>query len=272
MGTPIPPEPKTAALAFITDIQDGTYLLDFVHHTWTQTRTSHGRRYSDCALPVLMRVVRMYQPLKDSWKGGSSLDFIFGKCSEPPLRIFSRRVTVLTYRYSTTLSFGDSLLDAGINGLRTLSAPAFTLKLISVWSSARKQSYISQSNEMAQAQTGQHKQICSTDTGFFHVGTFCSRQYSVTYFYGSFGLTRNSRTDDFPAVTLLEAPSAVHPANTTKTVPRSRNVGLVSIWQSILCDYTKRQIRLMDELHGSRWMCSRAISRLDGRRRRKTLP
>jgi hypothetical protein len=33
VGTPIPPEPKTAALAFITDIQDGTYLLDFVHHT-----------------------------------------------------------------------------------------------------------------------------------------------------------------------------------------------------------------------------------------------
>jgi hypothetical protein len=108
-------EARAAAVALVTDRQDGTYLLDFVT---TPMNPNPGNLTGAGILTVYFQyscgIGRMYQPLKDSWKGGgSSMTSFSTKTIEPPLRTFQppRNHGIDLSVFNLTLSFGDSLMD-----------------------------------------------------------------------------------------------------------------------------------------------------------------
>jgi hypothetical protein len=108
-------EARAAAVALVTDRQDGTYLLDFVT---TPMNPNPGNLTGAGILTVYFQyscgIGRMYQPLKDSWKGGgSSMTSFSTKTIEPPMRTFQppRNHGIDLSVFNLTLSFGDSLME-----------------------------------------------------------------------------------------------------------------------------------------------------------------
>jgi hypothetical protein len=108
-------ERKATAVALITDRQDGTYLLDFVT---TPMNPKPGNLTGAGILTVHFQyscgIGRIYQPLKDSWKGGgSSMTSFSAKTIEPPLRTFQPPLNhgIDLSVFNLTISFGDSLMD-----------------------------------------------------------------------------------------------------------------------------------------------------------------
>jgi hypothetical protein len=106
---------RTIAVALITDRQDGTYLLDFVT---TPMNPKPGNLTGAGILTVHFQyscgMGRMYQPLKDSWKGGgSSMTSFSTETIEPPFRTFQppRGHGIDLSVFNRTLSFGDSLMQ-----------------------------------------------------------------------------------------------------------------------------------------------------------------
>jgi hypothetical protein len=109
-------EPKATAVAFVADSQDGTYLLDFVT---TPMNPTPGNLTGAGILTVYFQyscgIGRMYQPLKDAWKGGgSSMTSFSTKTIEPPLRTFQppRDHGIDLSVFNLTISFGDSLMGS----------------------------------------------------------------------------------------------------------------------------------------------------------------
>jgi hypothetical protein len=105
---------RTIAVALITDRQDGTYLLDFVT---TPMNPKPGNLTGAGILTVHFQyscgMGRMYQPLKDSWKGGgSSMTSFSRETIEPPFRTFQppRDHGIDLSVFNLTISFGDSLM------------------------------------------------------------------------------------------------------------------------------------------------------------------
>jgi hypothetical protein len=108
-------KPKATAVALITDRQDGTYLMDFVT---TPMNPKPGNLTGAGILKVHFQyscgIGLMYQPLKDSWKGGgSSMTSFSTETIEPPLRTFQppRDHGIDLSVFDLTLSFGDSLME-----------------------------------------------------------------------------------------------------------------------------------------------------------------
>jgi hypothetical protein len=109
-------EPHATAVAFITDSQDGTYLLDFVT---TPMNPNPGNLTGSGILTVYFQyscgIGRMYQPLKDSWNGGgSSMTSLSTETIEPPFRMFQPPLNhgIDLSVFNLTISFGDSLMGA----------------------------------------------------------------------------------------------------------------------------------------------------------------
>jgi hypothetical protein len=108
-------KPKATSVALITDRHDGTYLLDFVT---TPMNPKPGNLTGTGILTVHFQyscgIGRMYQPLKNSWKGGgSSVTSFSAKTVEPPLRTFQPPLNhgIDLSVFNLTISFGDSLME-----------------------------------------------------------------------------------------------------------------------------------------------------------------
>jgi hypothetical protein len=109
-------EPHATAVALITDSQDGTYLLDFVT---TPMNPKPGNLTGAGVLTVHFQyscgIGRMYQPLKDSWRGGgSSMTSFSTETIEPSFRTFHPAPNngIDLSVFNLTISFGDSLMGA----------------------------------------------------------------------------------------------------------------------------------------------------------------
>jgi hypothetical protein len=108
-------ETRATAVALIADRQDGTYLLDFVT---TPMNPKPGNLTGAGILTVYFQyscgIGRMYQPLKDSWKGGgASMTTYSAKTIEPSIRTFQppRNHGIDLSVFNLTISFGDSLMS-----------------------------------------------------------------------------------------------------------------------------------------------------------------
>jgi hypothetical protein len=108
-------ETRATAVALVNDSQHGTYLLDFVT---TPMNPTPGNLTGAGILTVYFQyscgIGRMYQPLKDAWKGaGSSMTSFSTKTIEPPLRTFQPPCDhgIDLSVFNLTISFGDSLMD-----------------------------------------------------------------------------------------------------------------------------------------------------------------
>ena len=254
-------QPKATAVALITDRQDGTYLLEFVT---TPMNPKPGNLTGAGILKVHFQyscgIGRIYQPLKDSWKGGgSSMTSFSTETTEPPIRIFQppRDHGIDLSVFNLTLSFGDSLMEMLVSMGRKRYRPNLYFKA-NVGMELSTKTVPKLLNKVTRWHKNELRNTTKSVALILGSSMWDILQpdniqgpYFTNHLNASRQLVETIR-QRFPAVTLFwKAPSAVHPHR----IPLSRcyrnpkcgsRVRYMS--NSRIYNLYQQQMRLMDEL------------------------
>jgi hypothetical protein len=254
-------KPKATAVALITDRQDGTYLLDFVT---TPMNPNPGNLTGAGILTVHFQyscgIGRVYQPLKDSWKGGgSSMTSFSTETIEPPIRTFQppRDHGIDLSVFNLTLSFGDSLMEMLVSMGRKRYRPNlyFKANVGMELSTKTVPKLLNKVTRWHKNELGNTNKSVALILGSSMWDILQPDNIQGPYFTNHLNASRQlveTIRQRFPAVTLFwKAPSAVHPHR----IPLSRcyrnpkcgsRVRYMS--NSRIYSLYQQQMRLMDEL------------------------